>query len=144
MTFDVPYNLHDDFNFHQGQHLTLKKTINGEDVRRSYSLCTSPEEKRWQVAIKQVPGGVFSTYANKELEKGEILEVMQPTGNFYVDIDSKSPNNYIAFAAGSGITPILSIIKTHLEAEPESTFKLFFLNTISTIKMTQWTFFFTM
>jgi len=82
VTFDVPENLHDDFKFHQGQHLTLKKTINGEDVRRSYSLCTSPIEKRWQVAIKQVPGGVFSNYANKELKKGEVLEVMQPTGNF--------------------------------------------------------------
>lgn len=128
VTLDVPENLHDDFKFHQGQHLTLKKTINGEDVRRSYSLCTNPSEKRWQVAIKQVPGGVFSSYANKELKKGEVLEVMQPTGNFYIDVDSKSPKNYIAFAAGSGITPILSIIKTHLEEEPESTFKLFFLN----------------
>lgn len=128
VTFDVPENLHDDFKYLQGQHLTLKKDINGQDIRRSYSLCTSPLEKKWQVAIKQVPGGMFSTYANTKMQKGEVIEVMQPTGNFYVEVDPVSPKNYIAFAAGSGITPMLSIIKTHLEAEPKSTFKLFFLN----------------
>lgn len=128
VTLEIPKEIQDDFKFHQGQHLTFKKNINGEDVRRSYSLCTSPLDNKWQVAIKQVPGGLFSTYANTKMKKGESIEVMQPTGNFYVDLDSSASKNYIAFAAGSGITPILSIIKTHLLAEPKSTFKLFFLN----------------
>ena len=128
VTLEIPKDIQDDFKFHQGQHLTFKKNINGEDVRRSYSLCTSPLDNKWQVAIKQVPGGLFSTYANTKMKRGESVEVMQPTGNFYVDLDPSASKNYIAFAAGSGITPILSIIKTHLQAEPKSTFKLFFLN----------------
>ena len=128
VTFDIPEHLQDDFKFIQGQHLTLKKEINGEDIRRSYSLCSSPVESQWKVAIKQIPGGAFSTYANTELKAGDELEVMEPSGNFYVDIDASEPKNYIAFAAGSGITPMLSIIKTHLEMEPDSTFKLFYLN----------------
>ena len=128
VTFDIPERLQDVFKFIQGQHLTLKKEINGEDVRRSYSLCSSPIENQWKVAIKQIPGGTFSTYANTNLKVGDEIEVMEPTGNFYVDIDASAANNYIGFAAGSGITPMLSIIKTHLELEPSSTFKLFYLN----------------
>lgn len=128
VSFNIPQNLEKNFEFKQGQYLTLKKTINGEDVRRSYSLCSSPLEKEWKVAIKQIPGGIFSTYANNELKINDTLEVMEPSGNFYVDVNSESSNNYIAFAAGSGITPMLSIIKTHLLAEPNSTFKLFYLN----------------
>ena len=126
--FDIPEQLYQDFDFKQGQHLTLRKIINEEDVRRSYSLCSSPLDKQWKVAIKQIPGGVFSTYANTELKTGDILEIMEPTGHFYVDIESETSKNYIAFAAGSGITPMLSIIKTHLLSEPSSTFKLFYLN----------------
>ncbi|MDD7887595.1 1,2-phenylacetyl-CoA epoxidase subunit PaaE [Flavivirga sp. 57AJ16] len=128
VVFDIPEHLRDTFKFIQGQHLTLKKEINGEDVRRSYSLCSSPIDNEWKVAIKQIPGGVFSTYANTELKAGDTLEIMEPSGNFYVDIDASIPKNYIGFAAGSGITPMLSIIKTHLELEPNSTFKLFYLN----------------
>ena len=128
VTFDIPKNLQNNFKFIQGQHLTLKKDINGEDVRRSYSLCSSPIDKLWKVAIKQIPRGVFSTYANTELKPGDSLEIMEPTGNFYVDVESEASKNYIAFAAGSGITPLLSIIKTHLTLEPKSTFKLFYLN----------------
>ncbi|MBE9489270.1 MAG: phenylacetate-CoA oxygenase/reductase subunit PaaK [Bacteroidetes bacterium] len=128
VTFDIPEHLQDNFKFIQGQHLTLKKDINGKDVRRSYSLCSSPIENKWKVAIKQIPGGVFSTYANSELKSGDTLEIMEPTGNFYVDVESETSKNYIAFAAGSGITPLLSIIKTHLTLEPKSTFKLFYLN----------------
>ena len=126
--FNIPEQLQDIFSFKQGQHLTLRTLINDEDVRRPYSLCSSPVENLWKVAIKQLQGGVFSTYANTELQSGEMLEVMPPTGNFYVDIDPETSKNYIAFAAGSGITPILSIIKTHLISEPNSTFKLFYLN----------------
>lgn len=128
VTFDIPENLQNNFKFIQGQHLTLKKDINGEDVRRSYSLCSSPIENEWKVAIKQIPGGIFSTYANTEFKSGDSLEIMEPTGNFYVDVESEASKNYIAFAAGSGITPLLSIIKTHLTLEPKSTFKLFYLN----------------
>ncbi len=126
--FDIPEQLQENFSFKQGQHLTLRKIINDEDVRRSYSLCTSPLDNEWKVAIKQIPGGVFSTFANNDLKRGDAIELMEPTGHFYVDIQPTSSKNYIAFAAGSGITPMLSIIKTHLHAEPNSTFKLFYLN----------------
>lgn len=128
VSFDVPEKLQDDFKYKQGQYLTLKTTINSEDIRRSYSLCSSPIDREWKVAIKQIPGGVFSTYANTVLKAGDSLEVMAPSGEFYVDVNPKVKNNYIAFAAGSGITPMLSIMKTHLKAEPNSSFKLFYLN----------------
>jgi len=124
----IPKNLHNTFAFKQGQHLTLKKTIEGQDIRRSYSLCSSPLDKKWKVAIKQIPGGLFSTYANSLLKTNDILEVMEPSGNFTVAIEPETSKNYIGFAAGSGITPLLSIIKTHLLSEPKSTFKLFYLN----------------
>jgi ring-1,2-phenylacetyl-CoA epoxidase subunit PaaE len=126
--FEIPKKLQQNFSFKQGQHLTLRKIINDEDVRRSYSLCSSPLDKKWKVAIKQIPGGVFSTYANTKLKSGDTIELMEPSGNFYVDVQPTSSKNYIAFAAGSGITPMLSIIKTHLLSEPNSTFKLFYLN----------------
>ncbi|WP_298353259.1 1,2-phenylacetyl-CoA epoxidase subunit PaaE [uncultured Dokdonia sp.] len=128
VTFDVPVDLYQDFSFNAGQHLTLKAIINGEDVRRSYSLCSSPLEQQWKVAVKQIPGGLFSTYVNEELQAGDTLEVMAPSGKFGVPVDTQKKKNYIAFAAGSGITPMLSIIKTHLAAEPDATFKLFYLN----------------
>ncbi|OUR92662.1 phenylacetic acid degradation protein [Flavobacteriales bacterium 34_180_T64] len=126
--FDIPEQLHQDFDFKQGQHLTLRKIIKDEDIRRSYSLCSSPLDKQWKVAIKQIPGGAFSTYANTELKTGDMLEIMEPTGHFYVEVEPETSKNYVAFAAGSGITPMLSIIKTHLLSEPNSTFKLFYLN----------------
>lgn len=128
ITFDIPEDLQKSFAFTQGQYLTLRKMINGEDIRRSYSLCTSPLENKWKVAVKKIPGGIFSTYANDELQQGDEIEVAQPAGSFYVDVDKDASKNYIAFAAGSGITPMLSIIKTHLLSEPNSTFKLFYLN----------------
>ncbi|WP_394750161.1 1,2-phenylacetyl-CoA epoxidase subunit PaaE [Spongiimicrobium salis] len=128
LTFDIPEQLREAFSFTQGQYLTLRKIINGEDVRRSYSLCSSPVDNEWKVAVKQIHGGLFSTYANTELKSGDILEIMEPSGNFYIDVESDKAKSHIAFAAGSGITPILSIIKTHLSLEPKSTFKLFYLN----------------
>ncbi len=128
LTFAIPESLQEAFSFTQGQYLTLRKLIDGEDVRRSYSLCSSPLDQQWKVAIKQINGGVFSTYANNELEAGDTLELMEPSGNFYIPLEPQVARNHIAFAAGSGITPILSIIKTHLLSEPESTFKLFYLN----------------
>jgi len=128
VTFDIPKDLYETFKFKQGQHLTLRKIINDEDVRRSYSLCSSPLDNEWKVAIKQIPGGVFSTYANQELKAGDELEIAEPSGHFYIETEPDASKNHIAFAAGSGITPMLSIIKTHLIAEPNSTFKLFYLN----------------
>lgn len=128
VSFNIPEDLHTTFNFKAGQYLTLRKEINGEDIRRSYSLCSSPLDKEWKVAIKQIPGGVFSTYANTELKAGDFLSIAEPSGEFYIETEVEKERNHIAFAAGSGITPMLSIIKTHLIAEPKSTFKLFYLN----------------
>jgi len=128
VTFEIPEHLKSDFKFTQGQHLTLRKKINGHDVRRSYSLCSSPLDNQWRVAIKQIPGGIFSSYANTTLKSGDELLVMPPSGKFSVEVTPNQAKNYIAFAAGSGITPMLSIIKTHLLAEPNATFKLFYLN----------------
>jgi len=128
ISFDIPEELKQEFVYKQGQHLTLKATIDGEEIRRSYSLCSSPVENKWQVAVKKISNGLFSTFVNDKLKKGDFLEIMPPNGVFHTDVNPSKPKNYIAFAAGSGITPILSIIKTHLALEPESTFKLFYLN----------------
>ncbi len=128
LTFEIPDAIKDEFHFKQGQHLTLKATINGQDARRSYSLCSSPIENKWQVAVKKINGGLFSTFVNDTLKKGDVIEIMAPNGEFNVEVNATKPKNYIVFAAGSGITPILSIIKTHLASEPNSTFKLFYLN----------------
>ncbi len=128
VTFQIPDELASEFQYKQGQHLTLKTIIDGEDARRSYSLCSSPTENKWQVAVKKIPGGLFSTFINETLKKGDTLEIMAPSGKFNVNVEVEKAKNYIVFAAGSGITPILSIIKTHLALEPNSTFKLFYLN----------------
>jgi len=128
VTFDIPQELHETFAYKQGQYLTLKSIIEGESVQRSYSLCSCPLDTAWQVGIKEVPGGKFSTYANRTLQVGDMLDVMEPNGRFYVPIDSEADRTMIAFAAGSGITPIYSIIKTHLESEPGTKFKLFYIN----------------
>ena len=128
VAFDIPQNLEKAFTYHQGQHLTLKATLDNEDVRRSYSLCTSPNDKEWKVAVKQIPGGKFSTYINEVVQTGDSIEVMAPSGKFGVPVDATKAKNYLFFAAGSGITPVLSMLKTHLAAEPESSCKLFYVN----------------
>jgi ring-1,2-phenylacetyl-CoA epoxidase subunit PaaE len=128
ITFDIPETLHKTFAYTQGQYLTLKAIINNVEVRRNYSLCSSPLENSWQVAIKKVDAGAFSTYANEVLQKGDVLEVMPPNGNFFALLNKDAQKHYIAFAAGSGITPILSIIKTTLLIEPESKFTLVYGN----------------
>ena len=131
--FDMPEDLKDKFKYKAGQYLTLRETINGEDIRRSYSLCSSPIDNEWKVAVKEIPDGKFSTHVNQFLKKDDTLQVMKPMGRFGTAI-SEIPKNYIVFTAGSGITPILSMIKTHLAKEPNSTFKLFYLNrTVKTI-----------
>tara|TARA_B100000795_G_scaffold88781_1_gene64597 strand:- start:25963 stop:27033 length:1071 start_codon:yes stop_codon:yes gene_type:complete len=127
ITFDVPVGLSEIFQYAPGQHLTLKAIINGEDTRRSYSLCSSIVDNQWQVAVKKIPGGLFSTHVNEVLKTGDTLEVMPPSGKFGVAI-SEEEKTYIAFVAGSGITPVLSMIKTHLAKEPTAKFKLLYLN----------------
>ena len=128
VTFDIPETLQSEFKFSQGQHLTLKTLIDGSDVRRSYSLCSSPLDQEWKVAIKLIPGGKFSTFVNDELKIGDTLDVMAPSGTFGVTCHPEKPKNYLFFAAGSGITPIISMIKTHLALEPHATCKLFYVN----------------
>jgi ring-1,2-phenylacetyl-CoA epoxidase subunit PaaE len=128
IAFDVPVSLTADYAYLSGQYLTLRATINGEDVRRSYSLCSSPYEHEWRVAVKKVDNGVFSTFANHELHAGGQLEVMTPTGNFSLKTETGKSNNYALFAAGSGITPIFSIAKTALKEEADSTVTLFYGN----------------
>lgn len=128
ISFDIPEQLKKEFLFIQGQSLTLRSIIEGEEIRRSYSICTTPSDGELRVAVKKVNGGLFSTFANNELKVGDILDVMTPSGNFYTELDPLNKKNYLAFAAGSGITPIISIIKTTLITEPNSTFTLVFGN----------------
>lgn len=128
IAFEVPAELETAYQFTQGQYLTLKAMINGEDVRRSYSICTSPLDKELRVAVKQVEQGKFSTYANHTLKTGDTLDVMTPTGSFFTTLDASQEKHYVGFAAGSGITPIISILKTVLETEPNSRFTLFYGN----------------
>ncbi|MEL6676466.1 MAG: 1,2-phenylacetyl-CoA epoxidase subunit PaaE [Bacteroidota bacterium] len=126
--FEIAEALKETFQYQQGQYLTLKAVIDGEEVRRSYSLCSSPLDDSWKVAVKKIEGGKFSTFANDILQVGDRLEVMPPNGRFFVPVAPEAARTYVAFAAGSGITPILSIIRTHLEEEPEARFKLFYTN----------------
>jgi len=128
ITFDVPQNIVENFKYRQGQHLTLKADIEGEDTRRSYSLCSSPIDGEWKVAVKLIPEGKFSTYVNSHLAAGDELEIMEPSGMFGVDVEPEKAKNYLFFAAGSGITPVLSMVKTHLALEPNATCKLFYVN----------------
>ena len=128
VAFEIPADLKADYQFFAGQYLTLKTIINGEEIRRSYSLCSSPVEGEWRVAIKQITDGKFSTFANQSLKTGDQIEVMTPTGGFHVEPKSDNTKSYVLFAAGSGITPIISIAKTILEAEPNSDVTLFYGN----------------
>jgi ring-1,2-phenylacetyl-CoA epoxidase subunit PaaE len=128
VTFDIPAELKNVFRYQQGQHLTLKKDINGEDVRRTYSLCSSPVDDEWKVAVKQIFEGKFSTFVNEELKANDVLEVMPPSGDFGVEVDDHKEKTFLFFAAGSGITPVLSMLKTHLAKEPKANCKLFYLN----------------
>ncbi len=128
IAFDIPEELKNDYAFKSGQYLTLKADINGEEVRRSYSLCSAPYENEWRVAIKEVENGRFSGYANRELKAGASLDVMTPSGNFIFEPQSGRQGSYVLFAAGSGITPVLSILKTILQDEPDSDVTLFYGN----------------
>lgn len=128
VAFEVPQSLRDVFAFRHGQNITLRMSINGEDLRRSYSICSSPLDNELRVAVKSVADGRFSSFANSKLKKGDTLEVLPPTGKFYTELHPTNKKEYVAFAAGSGITPILSIIKTTLATEPGSSFTLVYGN----------------
>lgn len=128
IALDVPHDLKNDYSFTQGQYITFKKSFNGEEIRRSYSICSSPLDGELRVGIKMVDNGLFSSFANKELKEGDALEVMTPMGMFYTELNANNSKNYLAFAAGSGITPIMSIIKTTLAKEANSTFTLVYGN----------------
>lgn len=126
--FDVPGELREDFLFKEGQNITIRSTIDGEEVRRSYSLCTAPHENDIKVAIKKVDGGLFSQFANESLKKGDVLDILPPVGKFNAKLKEGQSGNYLAIAAGSGITPVISIIKHTLHAQPNSSFTLLYGN----------------
>ena len=131
ITFAVPDALADQFRWEQGQHLTLRADIGGEDLRRSYSICSAVQDGALRIAVKKSPGGAFSTWANDALKAGDTIDVMPPLGHFNVPLDAANRRHYLGFAAGSGITPLLSIIKTTLAAEPQSRFTLVYGNRAS-------------
>ena len=112
ISFEIPQELKADFHFKSGQYLTLRSILQGEDVRRSYSLCSAPTDHEWRVAIKQVENGVFSTFAVNELKEGQLLDVMNPMGNFKLETHPDNEKSYVLFAAGSGVTPIFSILNS--------------------------------
>lgn len=132
LCFDLPESLAETFDYKQGQHVVLRTKLDGEEIRRSYSICTSVNDKELRIAVKKVPNGHFSTLANEQLKAGDTLEVMPPQGHFLVDLDPEREGRYLAVAAGSGITPIISIVKTTLETEPKSEFTLFYGNRSTT------------
>jgi ring-1,2-phenylacetyl-CoA epoxidase subunit PaaE len=131
LTFSVPTELAPSFKFEAGQHVTVRATIGGQDVRRSYSICSTVQDGTLRIAVKKSPGGIFSTWAGESLTEGATLEVMPPLGHFGLPPDATRPRHYVGFAAGSGITPLLSIIGTTLYTEPASQFTLFYGNRAS-------------
>lgn len=128
LAFDIPEALQNDFKFKAGQYITIKKELDGAELRRAYSVCIAPDKGALQVGIKKTPDGTFSRYANNDLQEGEVLEVHPPEGRFTFAPDASKKRNIAAFAAGSGITPIMSIMQTVLRDEPQSTFALVYGN----------------
>ena len=130
--FDVPPDLREQFAFRAGQHLTVRRIVDGEDIRRSYSICSTPDELertgRVRIGVKAVPGGSFSAYVMSELQAGQSIDVLPPLGHFTTVFDPARTRHYAAVAAGSGITPVLSLISTGLATEPQSRFTLIFGN----------------
>jgi ring-1,2-phenylacetyl-CoA epoxidase subunit PaaE len=128
VALEVPEDLKEIFRFAPGQYLTFRKHVADAEIRRSYSICASPKDNELRVAIKKVEGGKFSGYANADLKKGDILDVMPPLGKFSPKVKDVTHKEYLAIAAGSGITPIVSIMKTVLEDEPDASFTLIYGN----------------
>jgi ring-1,2-phenylacetyl-CoA epoxidase subunit PaaE len=128
ITFAVPEELRADYAFSHGQHLTIRTELAGDDVRRNYSICSPAGSGVLRVAVKRLPGGAFSEHALDVLAKGDVLEVMTPTGRFFTELDPTNEKHYVCVAAGSGITPILSIVASTLAAEPRSQVTLVYAN----------------
>jgi ring-1,2-phenylacetyl-CoA epoxidase subunit PaaE len=126
--FVVPEELRETFRFKPGQHLTLKAEIGGEELRRNYSLCVAPHDRQVMVTVKRIAGGAFSNWANDMLRPGMAIDVMPPHGSFTWDFREGAAHHYVGFAGGSGITPVLSLLKTALLTEPDSRFTLFYGN----------------
>ena len=126
--FEVPDGLKEAFGFRAGQHLTLRADIAGEEVRRNYSLCVAPHEGQLKVTVKRIAGGVFSNWVGDRLKTGDTIDVMTPHGSFTTDFDAGQARRYVGFAGGSGITPVISLIRTALSVEPKSRFTLFYGN----------------
>ncbi len=135
VTLAPPADAQDDFKFVQGQYLTFRRVFEGEELRRSYSICAGVNDGILRVGVKRVDGGWFSTFANEELQIGDTLEAMRPMGNFHVPLKPAEARAYLGFAGGSGITPMISLIRTILEAEPKSTFTLVYGNRSTTAIM---------
>ena len=134
ITFDVPAELSDAYRFTQGQHVTIQCDLGGSGVRRNYSICSAAPSGRLRIGVKQLPDGEFSSYAAERLRPGDVLDVMTPTGRFFTRLDPANAKHYVAIAAGSGITPVLSLLATTLHAEPRSQVTLLYGNrTISSI-----------
>lgn len=128
IAFHVPAGLAAQFAFRAGQNITLKLPVNGEELRRSYSICSSPFDNELRIAVKHLEEGKFSTHAKRHLKIGDRIDVLPPTGGFSIEPDPLRKANYVAFAAGSGITPVISMIKTILTKEPLSSFTLIYGN----------------
>jgi ring-1,2-phenylacetyl-CoA epoxidase subunit PaaE len=128
ITLQVPAELKDEFNFLPGQHLPIQIEVDGKPVRRTYSICSTPGNGALQLGIRIQPGGIFSNYVADTLQEGDVLQVMPPFGQFHANIDPANKKTYLAFAAGSGITPVMSIIRSTLEMEPDSRCLLFYGN----------------
>lgn len=128
VAFNVPPELKPNYTFIAGQYVTLKLTLDGEEIRRAYSICSAPESGELRIAIKSVSVGAFSPFANKNLKAGDLVEVSMPEGKFTFEPETNRIKNYAAFAAGSGITPVMSILQSVLEGEPQSTFVLVYGN----------------
>ena len=128
IAFHIPEELKESFRYFQGQNVTIRTYIDGAEVRRSYSICSSPLDDELRIAVKKVTGGQFSTFANENLQPGHELEVLPPSGKFYTELSPDHHKRYLAFAAGSGITPVISLIKTTLAVEPHSHFTLVYGN----------------
>jgi ring-1,2-phenylacetyl-CoA epoxidase subunit PaaE len=126
--FAVPPDLRETFAFKAGQHLTLKADIGGEEVRRNYSLCTAPDDQDWMVTVKRIAGGLFSNWVSDHLKPGDTLDVLPPHGSFTTTFDASMSRRYVGFAGGSGVTPIISLIRTALKEEPNGRFTLLYGN----------------
>lgn len=129
VTFDVPPELREQFRFRAGQHVSIRSPVAGDEVRRNYSICApATGDQRLRIGVKRIPHGVFSSYVAERLRPGDVLDIMTPTGSFSTALHPGQRKRYGAIAAGSGITPVLSILSTALEVEPESTAVLVYVN----------------